>query len=138
MQHITLTVVSQERELLREQVVSVTAPTTDGEITILPHHIPLITTLETGEVVYRTSLAEDSLVISNGFLTVSEDNQVIIMVDSAVHAREISLKAAQKAVEAARSVLVVSNDQREMILAEASLKRALLELRVAERAGRRG
>ncbi|EFK96844.1 ATPase, F1 complex, delta/epsilon subunit [sediment metagenome] len=136
MSKLQLTVVSQERQLLQEQVDSVTAPASDGEVTILPEHISLVTTLDPGELIYRSNGNESSIVVSNGFLTVGGNNQVIVMVDSAVHAREISLKKSQEAIEAAKSAITFSKNRQELLMAEANLKQALLEVRVAERSAR--
>jgi F-type H+-transporting ATPase subunit epsilon len=117
-------------------VESVTAQTTEGEITILPGHIPLFTKLGTGELIYRTNGAENSIVVSRGFLTVAPNNEVTIMADTAVYAREISVQKAEEAIKAAETTLQSSQDQRERMLAEAALRRALLELRIAERTKR--
>jgi F-type H+-transporting ATPase subunit epsilon len=136
MPKLLLRVVSQERELITESVDSVTATTVDGEVTILPGHIPLFTKLQTGEFVYRTDKAENSIVVSRGFLTVSPNNEITIMADTAMHAREISEEKAQAAIDAAHETLRTSQDQRERILAEASLRRALLEVKIAERTKR--
>lgn len=136
MSKLNLRVVSQERELLRESVESVTAQTTDGEITILPGHIPLFTKLGTGELVYRTNGSENSIVVSRGFLTVAPNNEITIMADTAVYVREISEEKAQAAIDAAHETLRTSQDQRERILAEAALRRALLEVKIAERTKR--
>ncbi|MBP7768415.1 ATP synthase F1 subunit epsilon [Candidatus Woesebacteria bacterium] len=133
MAKLQLRVVSQERELLNETVDSLTAQTVTGEITILPNHIPLFTKLDTGELVYRHDKQVNSVVVSRGFLTVSPNNEVTVMADSAVYAREISEEKAQEAIQAAHETLRMSVDQRERVLAEASLRRALLEIRIAER-----
>jgi F-type H+-transporting ATPase subunit epsilon len=136
MPKLNLKVVSQERELLRESVDSITAQTTEGEVTILPGHIPLFTKLGTGELIYRLNGVESSIVVSRGFLTVAPNNEITVMADTAVYAREISLEKAQAAVKAAEETLHSSQDQRERIMAEASLRRALLEIRVAQRTKR--
>lgn len=136
MSKLNLRVVSQERELLRESVDSLTAQTTDGEITILPGHIPLFTKLGTGELTYRVNNSETSVVVSRGFLTVAPNNEVTVMADTAKHAREISIEKAQAAVKAARETIQSTEDQRERMLAEAALRRALLEVKIAERTKR--
>lgn len=136
MPKLNVKVVSQERELLRESVDSLTAQTTEGEITILPGHIPLFTKLGTGELVYRTNGIQNSIIVSRGFLTVAPNNEITIMADTALHAREISEEKAQAAVKAAEHTLQTTEDQRERIMAEASLRRALLELRISERSKR--
>ncbi len=128
-----LQVVSQERKLLDTEVESVTAPTTEGEITILARHIALFTTLDTGELRYVENGVTHELVVSPGFLTMSPQNEVTVMVDSAVLAREISVQKAEEAITAAQETMKYSEDRRELIMAEASLRRAMLEIKVAQK-----
>lgn len=128
---LTLTVVSQERQLLSETVDSVTAPAQEGELTVLPDHIPLFVQLQQGVLIYRQGKEENQVVVSKGFLDVQPNNQVIVMVDTAVYAREISLEKAEAAIEAAHQALANPRDRQELLLAEASLKQALLEAKVA-------
>lgn len=136
MAKLNLKVVSQERALLNETVDSVTAVTTEGEITILPGHIPLFTKLDTGELIYREGKEEHSIVISKGFLTLSGNDELTIMADTAVHEREISMHKAEEAMKLAHETLKASQNQRERIMAEASLRRALLEIKIAQRTKR--
>jgi F-type H+-transporting ATPase subunit epsilon len=131
-----LTVITQDKKLLSQDVDSVTAPTTEGEITILPEHIPLFSKLQVGELVFRRDGEEESLVISKGFIDKSPDDTVMVIVDSAVHEREISLEKAQAAVKAAQESMAQNVNKEEMIMVEASLKRALLEVRVAQKSKR--
>jgi F-type H+-transporting ATPase subunit epsilon len=130
---LQLSVVSQEREVLSTAVDSLTAITSEGEVTILPGHVPLFSQLVTGILLYRQGKDEHSMVISKGFLDVAPYNEVIIMVDSAVAARDISEQKAEEAIEAARETMLNSTDRQELIMAEASLKRAMLELKVAQK-----
>ncbi len=128
---LRLIVVSQERKILEEEIESLTAPGSEGELTILPHHLPLFTQLQAGVLTYRNDKDEDQIVISKGFLDVGPNGEITIMVDTATHAREISLNKAEKAVAAAEETMkTASRDQREFLLAEASLKQALLEMKV--------
>jgi F-type H+-transporting ATPase subunit epsilon len=133
MKNLKLTVVSQEKKLLETQVESVSAITTQGEITILPDHIPLFTQLQTGELRYTEAQKEYSIIASDGFLTINPNNEVIVMVDTATLARDISIKKAQEAIAAAKETMKLSEDRRELVLAEASLKRAMLEVKVAQK-----
>ncbi len=135
MQKLKLIVVSQEKKLLETEVESVSAVTTEGEITILARHIPLFTKLITGELRYIANDTESSLVVSDGFLTMNPNNEVTVMVDSATLVRDISIKQAEEAIAAAKETMKLSEDRRELILAEASLKRAMLEIRVAQKRG---
>lgn len=136
MAKLHLKVVSQEKSLLDSNVDSVTAMTTEGEITILPGHIPLFTKLDTGELIFRDAKQERSIVISKGFLTIAPNDEVTVMADTAVDEREVSMKKAQEAMKQAEETLKSTEDQRERILAEAALRRALLEIKVAQRTKR--
>ncbi len=132
-QKIHLTIVSQEKQLLSADVLSVTAPTVNGEITLLPNHIPLLSQLQTGELIYRQENEESSFVISRGFLDMGPDNKLTVIVDAAKHVRDLSEQKAQAAIDKARETMAVSTNQRELILAEASLKQALWEIKVAQK-----
>lgn len=136
MAKLRLKVVSQERALLDADVDSVTAVTVQGAITILPGHIPIFTKLDTGELVYRDNNKQHSIIISKGFLTLSDNDGVTVMADIAVDEREVSMQKAEAAMKEARETLKVSENQHERIMAEASLRRALLEIKVAQRTKR--
>lgn len=136
MSKLHLKVVSQEKALLDTEVDSVTADTTGGQITILPDHIPLFTKLGTGELEYKTDHSSRVIVISKGFLTVAPGNEVTVIADTAVDEREISMQKAEEAVQKAKAMLQATDDQRERIMAEAALRRALLEVKVAQRTKR--
>jgi len=132
-----LTVVSQEKQLLSKEVSSISAPTTEGEITVLPQHIPLFTQLQTGLLTYKVGKEEEQFIVSKGFMNVGSDGVVTVMVDTAVHARDVSLEKAEAAVKAAEETMSMTQDRRELFLAEASLKLALLEMKVAQTSRRR-
>jgi len=133
MSKLTLQVVSQEKELLHAEVDAVTAPTSEGEITVLPDHVPLITKINVGELSFQENNKWNSIVVSDGFMTVDPQNKITVMVDSATHSRDISLQQAGEAVKKAQETMRQSKDKREMIMAEASLRLALLEMRIAQK-----
>ncbi len=128
-----LTVVSQEKKLLEIDVDSITATPAEGEVTILPKHIPLFSQLVPGELIYRHDRQTSSLIVSRGFLDVGSDSQVTVIVDSALDAREASESKAQTAIQQAHQTMQSTQNQRELLLAEASLKLAMLELKIAQR-----
>ena len=133
MRKFLLKIVSQEKELLSIEVESVSLPTTEGEITVLYKHIPLFSQLKTGELIYRIGEEEKSVVVSNGFVNISPMSEVTVMTDSGVLARDISIAKAEAAVKAAHKTMKKTQNQRELILAEASLRQAMMEIRVAQK-----
>ncbi len=128
-----ITIVSQEKQLESTEADSLTLPTVEGEITVLPGHIPLLSRLQTGELHYTNENQSHSFVISTGFVDVGPDSIITVLVDTAVAAREISLEKAQAAVRAAHEAMAQTVNQEELVMIEASLKRALLEVKVAEK-----
>ncbi len=132
MAKITLIVVSQEKQLLSTEVESITLPATEGEMTVLPGHIPMFSPLQPGILTYRNGKDEAQIVVSKGFLDVGPDSQVTVIVDTAVHARDISLEKAEAAMRAAHETMKNTQNRQELLMAEASLKQALLEIKVAQ------
>lgn len=133
---LSLKVISQEKQLIATKTTSITVPTSEGEITILPGHIPLFATLQAGELRFQEDAIERFVVISPGFLNITPNNEVTIMVDSAVNDRDISVEKAEAAIKQAKESITSARDRRELLLAEASLKRAMLEIQVAQRTKR--
>ncbi|MEP7166554.1 MAG: ATP synthase F1 subunit epsilon [Candidatus Woesebacteria bacterium] len=129
-----LTIVTQEKELLSEDVDSITAMTTTGEVTILPGHIPLMTKLSDTEFVYRIKGQAKSLAVTGGFLNVEPGSKVIVLADAAVRSEDIDEAKAQEARK--RAYEATQNEKlsgTEMRIAEGELRRAILELKVANK-----
>jgi F-type H+-transporting ATPase subunit epsilon len=124
--HVEL--VTAEGRVLSQEADFVVAPGSAGELGVLPHHIPLLTTLRPGEVMVRNEGVEEYLFVSGGFLEVLPD-RVVILADAAERADEIDLARAEAARRAAEEALSVRASDAQ---AAAKLERALYRLRVAE------
>lgn len=59
--------------------LSATIPTTAGEITILPHHEPLVATLKPGTVTVRESLGNKEIPVDGGVLEISANRAVVLL-----------------------------------------------------------
>ncbi len=94
---IKFEIVTPERVVLKEEISQVTVPTKEGEITVLPKHMPIVATLKTGviELVTKGGKAE-IMSISGGFIEVLR-NKVVILADTAERAEEIDLARAEEA-----------------------------------------
>lgn len=102
---INFEIATPERVVFREQVRQVSVPTLDGEITVLPHHLPLVSILSPG--VLELKKADNSLEVisvSGGFIEVLQD-KVIILADTAERAEEIDLARAEEARKRAEESL---------------------------------
>ncbi len=92
--------VTPERIVYTNEVEMVIAPTVDGEIGILPLHVPLVTVLAAGElrVRYNDNKDVEWFAISGGYLQVHED-KVIVLADNAQSASLIDVDRARAAKE---------------------------------------
>ena len=136
MSNIRLDVVSAERVVYSDDVDLVVAPGTDGELGILPHHAPLMTTLGAGELRIKKGGEEFYLAISGGFLEVRPD-RVIILADAAERVEEIDIARAEAARKRAEEQLQRQLSEAEAASAEAALRRSLTRLRVVEKRRKR-
>jgi F-type H+-transporting ATPase subunit epsilon len=137
MPSLKLDIVTAERVVYSEEVDAIIAPGIEGQLGILPHHAPLMTTLQSGELLVRKGGEEDSLAISGGFLEVRPD-RVIILADSAERADEIDMERAKAAMQRAEQRLVDGGTLgADAARCEAALGRAMARLSVAEKVKRR-
>jgi F-type H+-transporting ATPase subunit epsilon len=135
MSKLQFEITTPERVVLTREAESITLPTAEGEITVLPGHVPLVGVLRSGMVTVRQNGSEEYLAVSDGFLEIQPGGKVIALADSADRAEELDLarveEARARAVEAltgAKNVDVVSS-----AAASAALERELSRLKVARR-----
>ncbi len=132
---IQLEIVTQEKKLLSAEVVSVSVTTELGEVTILPNHIPLFTKLVTGELRYLdpTKNKTHYVAISGGFMDVGPDNKITVLADDALRADDINEALVEKAKQEAETALKNKTSKRDFMIAEASLRKALNELKISRK-----
>jgi F-type H+-transporting ATPase subunit epsilon len=135
---ILLEIVTPERLAYSDEVDAVVLPGSEGEMGVLPHHAPLVSTLGVGELRIRKGGAEESFAIVGGFVQVRPD-RVVVMAETADMASEIDLERAQEARrEAERTLETGYHEGADLSAARAALQQALLRIRVAERRHREG
>jgi F-type H+-transporting ATPase subunit epsilon len=133
MAKLTLDIVTQEKRLLTVETTQVSADTVEGEITILPGHIPLLTRLKEGLLRFKDESGDDEVVaIFGGFVEVDASGKVSILADAAVRAKDIDLAKVERAQKEAEMTLADKGREQEFALAEAALKRTWLELKAAK------
>jgi F-type H+-transporting ATPase subunit epsilon len=133
-----LEIVTPEKIAYEGDVDSVQLPGSEGELGVLPHHAPLVSTLGAGELRLRTAGNDEYFAIVGGFLQVLPD-KVVVMAESADMASEIDLERAQEARRKAEQTLESGYvEGADLAAARASLQAALLRIRVAERRHREG
>ena len=132
---VNLRVVSVERLLFEGEVDGMGRPFlvcegVEGELGILPHHAPLLTTLRPGPVLIRNGAEETELFVGGGFLEILPD-RVTVLADVAERAEEISEEAAEEARRRAQERLAGELSPREEAEMAAVLEVAEARLRLA-------
>jgi len=136
MSSLKLDIVTAERVVYSDEADVVVAPGIDGQLGILPHHAPLMTTLQPGELRVRKGGEEFSLAISGGFLEVRPD-RVIILADAAERAEEIDVSRAEEAKRRAEELLRHPTPEVDVARADVAMRRALVRLQVVEQRRKR-
>jgi F-type H+-transporting ATPase subunit epsilon len=135
MKQLSLKVITPEKVVSETRVVSITLPTKEGEITVLPEHIPYVGVLKAGEVVFRTSTNEvQHLATSGGFMEF-HDNELTLLLDTAEHAEEIDIERAEEAKARAERLMQdrVRFDDEDYARVVASLEKQLARLHIARK-----
>jgi len=130
---IRLEIVTPERVIYSGEVDAVVAPGIEGQLGILPHHAPLMTLLQAGELRVRRGEEEVYVAVFGGFLEVRPD-RVIVLADAAERAEEIDVARAEEAKRRAEQNLANRKaSEIDKAQAEAALRRSLVQLKVVER-----
>ena len=129
---IRVDIVTAERLVFSQDADIVMVPGVEGEMGILPHHEPIMTMIKPGEVLVRKGTEEFSMAVSGGFLEVTPDH-ITILADAAERADEIDVARAEAAKKRAEEKLTNRTAETDSANAEASLRRALARIKVAEK-----
>ncbi len=132
-------IITQERIVYSDDVDMVIAPGAEGVLGILPHHSPVLTTLQFGELIVRKGGQEQSFAIGGGVLEVTPA-KVTVLADAAEQAEEIDLARAQEARKRAEELLAQGLPPGSDRFAEIenAIKRSAIRLKVGQKKRRGG
>lgn len=128
-------IATPEKVVYEDEIKQVSVPTTTGEITILPHHIPLVSVIQAGEMKIVDNEGEHILAIASGFIEVRANNEVVILADHAERAGDIDLERAQEARTRAEKEIAEAKDRQDVDFAklQAILDREMNRVRVGNK-----
>ncbi len=129
---LKLEIVTPDATVYSEDVHMVTLPALEGQIGVLPHHVPLMTQMIPGEMIVRKNGHETFLAVGEGLVLVT-GNQVSIVTDMAVAAESIDEAKAEEARQRAAARLRDKISDEEVATVNASLARSLAQLKVKRR-----
>jgi F-type H+-transporting ATPase subunit epsilon len=127
-------IVSQDRKVFEDDVDIVVLPGTDGEMGILPHHAPLLTTLKYGLIKVRIKEEEQVFTVAGGVAEIQPEI-VTVLADAAEDVTEIDEERAEAAKRRAEEMLEkgVPTDTDTYLAIEAALRRSNLRLEAVRR-----
>ena len=132
-----LEIITAESQVYSDEVELVVAPGIEGQLGILPHHAPLMTALQPGEILIRKDGEETYLAVTGGFMEVM-GNKVTILADACERSDEIDEARAQEGVDRAREQLEHQESDIQLERVVASMRRAQVRLDVVRRRRSRG
>ncbi len=132
---LKLEIVTPEATAYSEDVEMVTLPGVEGELGVYPNHVPLLTTLNPGELRVLKGGQEISLAIGEGFVEIT-GTSVSVLTDMAIDVSSIDENAAEAAVARAKAAMKEDLGSEEIASVQAALSKAMAQLHVKRR--RRG
>ena len=131
---LTLEIVTPEARVYSDTVDTVVIPTVEGEIGILPGHIPLLTQVGAGELRVLKNGKTELLAVGNGFAEIDGD-KVSILAESAIAEEKIDVDAAEKAMQRAEEALRGKDtlDAAEIERFEGILRSAIVQIGIKRR-----
>lgn len=130
---LNLKIITPERVVLEDTVDKITAVANDGELTILPGHEPLVTTLAIDVLRYSHKGEEATAAVIGGILAVNEGS-VEVLSDVAELDVEIDEARAHQARSRAEAEKTQRTDKMDVYISEMALSRAIARLKCAEMA----
>ncbi len=128
-----LSIVSPERILFEDDVVSLVVPGGEGYLGILSNHAPLISTLKVGEIKFRDKNNKELwMATSGGFIEVS-NNKATILADTAEFVHEIDHGRAMKELQRAESLLNMDLSSTDRETAKHSREKAKNRLEIIKK-----
>ena len=129
---LRLEIVTPVATAFSEDVEMVTLPALDGDIGILPQHVPLMTQMVPGEMVVRQNGKDRFLAVGDGLVEIT-GNRVAILTDLAVAAENIDEAKAEEARQRAAARLREKLSAEEIANVNAAMARSLAQIRVKRR-----
>ena len=127
-----LRIITPKKMVLEEEIESVTLPSIEGEITILPNHVSLFSLLKEGVVKIKYERKEDFLAIGGGYVETNGE-YVNILVSRAYGQDEINQTATEKAIKEAEDNLKKAKTSEERLQAGALLRRSMVDLKLLKK-----
>ena len=102
----------------------------DGDVSLLAHHIDYVSAVGAGEAAIVTADGQSRSAACIGGMLAMINNEANLIATTFEWAENIDLERAKRAKEVAEARIAAANDDKELLLAQAKLKRALVRIGV--------
>ena len=134
---IKLKVITPDKVITNEIVDSVSLPTTSGVITVLDKHIPLVSTIKSGEMIVRKSGAGVGYAVYKGLVNVRPHSksitEVVVLLERGEMVEELDHQRAKEALERAEALKNEKDNDSESSLFEGSIQKQLNRVKIAQK-----
>ena len=129
-------IITPEKAVFEDDIESLTCQTIDGEITILPQHVPLLTLLRDGVITVRRKTGEEYFSAGSGYIE-TNGKTARILISHAVGQDELDEKKIQEVEAQAQKLLSEKHEKADREKAFAMLRRATFDLKIINKRRRR-
>lgn len=129
-------IITPEKAVYESDVLSITCQTVDGEITILPQHIPLLTLLRDGVITIRGKDGEEYFSAGSGYVE-TDGKAVHVLISHAVGQDELDEKKIREVQEQAKKLLSEKREKADREQAMGMLRRATFDLKIINKRRKR-
>jgi F-type H+-transporting ATPase subunit epsilon len=129
---LRLEIVTPDEVAYSQDVEMVTLPGAEGQLGVLPQHVPLMTQMVPGEIIVRKDGSDQFLAVGEGLVEIRGD-RVSILTDMALEADKIDEAKVEEARRRAAARLEEKLSSEEVASVNAALARSLAQLRVKRR-----
>ncbi len=132
--NIKLKIITPEKTVYEGVINQITLPVSDGEVTILPNHRSYIASLKAGEIYLKVSNEDVYMAVSGGFIEFNQNN-LVVLADTAERAEEIDIERAEQARKRAEELKKerIEMDDGEYARVAAAIEKELARIKVAKK-----
>jgi F-type H+-transporting ATPase subunit epsilon len=130
--NLHLKIITPRKVVVDEEITSITVPSSEGDMTVLPHHIHLLSLLSEGIITIRKDKKEDYLAIGGGYLE-TDGKEINILVSRAYKQEEIDAELTEKAIEKAKRDIKEIKDEKQRLEAVSILRRSVINMKLVKR-----
>ncbi len=127
-----LDIITPTKVVLSEEIDELTIPTVNGEISVLPNHVDLLTKIIPGEMIIKKNNKTEPFAIAGGFIEIT-NNHINVLADYATHVDDIEIAKVEEAKQRAEKAMKEKDKELEYEQLQDDIRMAALQLKVVRK-----